>query len=130
MAMDKRIKVGDVYLQLAQPVSVFEKVEASKPETPEALEQQAYIYRPNDPFQSSIDEARAIASIGPSQKPWVKKAWFYLFVIGPLVYTETYVLIMAFDGAVTNRLGFFLLANLIILPVWLLYYSIVKPKIF
>jgi hypothetical protein len=123
------MKVGEVFLELPATIAPAQQVKAEKPEAPEALEEQPYIYRPNDPFQSAVDEARAIASIGPSQKPWVKKTWFVLFVYGPLVYAEIQVLMIALSMAEGSRLERFLLLNAVFLPVWLVYRNICKKRV-
>lgn len=127
--MNERIKVGDGYLELPSARPAFEQLKAEKPEIPEPLEELPYIYRPNDPFQSAVDEARAIASIGPSQKSWVKRAWFVLFVYGPLFYLEVHALILSLSMDEGRRLVNFLLVNLVILPAWFLYRSICKRRI-
>lgn len=134
--MNQRIKVGDVYLQIPEGsgagIDLAPKamaVKAEKPETPEPLEEPQYIYRPNDPFQASIDEARAIASIGTSHKPWVKKTWFVIFIIGPLVYGELYALSLALREQGPESWQAFVGANALILPVWLVYYSIWRRKV-
>lgn len=133
--MNQRIKVGNVYVELpeggATPLDLAagaRPLTAEKPDTPEPLEEPQYIYRPNDPFQSSIDEARAIASIRSSHQPWVKKTWFVLFVLGPLVCGELYALALATSTPGSDAWRVFLGANAIVLPVWLVYFSIWRRK--
>lgn len=134
--MNQRIKVGKVYLEIQQagsaPIDAFPgrlPIKAEKPEMPEPLEEPQYIYRPSDPFQSPIDEARAIASIGPSHKPWVRKTWFVLFVIGPLVYAELKALAAALRVDETERWSAFLGINALILPLWGIYFAIWRRKV-
>ncbi|MFZ6731745.1 hypothetical protein ACO0LG_07470 [Undibacterium sp. Ji42W] len=130
----QRFKVGDFYLELpkgsaisADPAAAT--VKADKPETPVPLEEAQYVYRPNDPFQASIDEARAIASISSSQKSWVKKTWFALFVVGPLVYAELIAIGLSINGDVSSPGLAFLISNALIMPVWLIYYTIWRRKV-
>lgn len=131
--MSQRYKAGDFYLEVpagsaisADPAAAQKKAE--KPETPEPLEEPQYIYRPNDPFQSSIDEARAITSISHSHQPWVKKTWYVLFVIGPLVYAELFALSVFLGDGGEYDAGRFVLINMLVLPVWSVYYMIWRKK--
>lgn len=133
--MNQRIKVGNVYVELRDGggtsldlTASARPLKAEKPDTPEPLEEPQYIYRPNDPFQASIDEARAIASIQSSHQPWVKKTWFVLFVLGPLVLGELYALALAGRASADDAWKAFLGANAIVLPVWLVYFSIWRRK--
>lgn len=133
--MVQRVQVGNVYVEIqggeSSPIQVAPKlppIKAEKPEEPEPLEEPQYIYRPNDPFRASIDEARAIASITASHKPWVKKTWFVIFIIGPLVYAELYGLSQALNSE-SNPVLAFLGANALIIPLWLLYYLIWRRKV-
>lgn len=135
--MAQRIKVGTVYLEvqegafapLRDPINAEQTLKAEKPETPEPLEDAQYIYRPNDPFQSSIDEARAIASITSSHKPWVRKAWFLIFVVGPLIYAELFALSLVLKNFTSSLWVTFAEANAFIIPIWLMYYSIWRRKV-
>ena len=102
---------------------------ADKPETPEPLEEPQYIYQPNDPFRSSIDEAHAIASINTSHRPWVRITWFILFVIGPLVYAELFALATALRQTSTEAWKTFVVVNVVAFPAWLLYFSIWRRKV-
>jgi hypothetical protein len=129
--MNSKIKIGDVIFEVpagssaaGQSKGVPPPIQASKPETPEPLEESPYVYRPNDAFQSVVDEARAIASINSGQKSWVIKTWFVLFVLGPLFYAQCFVLAYA-----QYRQGWYWIRtiatlNLLILPLWSLYYGI------
>ncbi|MBK8338304.1 MAG: hypothetical protein IPL03_17815 [Sterolibacteriaceae bacterium] len=133
--MVQRIKVGEVYLELPQGaesslqlVPTNRVTKAEKPEEPEQLEEQQYIYRPNDPFGASIDEAHAIASIGTSHKPWVKKTWFLIFIVGPLFYGEFFALSQVIFNP-TFPWQSFLGANAFIIPLWLIYFSIWRRKV-
>lgn len=133
--MTHRFKVGNVYLELPEgsttSFSANPKVQPTKseqPETPEPLEEPQYIYRPNDPFQASIDEARAISSIRSSHSPWVRKTWFALFVIGPLVYAQLFALALAQHETGWGWIKAFAGANVFIMPIWLIYFSIWRRK--
>jgi hypothetical protein len=133
--MKQRIKVGDVYLELSEKTSATIKpnpepqtLKAERPEISELAEQPQYIYRPNDPFFSEIDSAHAIASINTSHKPWVKRTWFILFVIGPLVIAQFFALAHSLRHDISESWQIFLLANGIIMPIWFLYYGIWRRK--
>lgn len=132
--MVQRVKIGKVYLEMPegatpiQAVPKWQPVKAEKPEDPEPLEEQQYIFRPNDPFRSSIDQARAIASINSSHKPWVKRAWFLLFIVGPLVYAELHALASALHEHVSAWQAF-LGSNALIIPLWLVYVFIWRRKV-
>ncbi|UCV27191.1 hypothetical protein [Ferribacterium limneticum] len=133
--MVKRMKVGNVYLEIPEGTASHiqvsparQPVRAEKPEEPEPLEEPQYIYRPNDPFRASIDEAHAIASISSTQKPWVKKAWFIIFIIGPLLYGELHALSLAIADSASPWLAF-LRANALVLPLWLIYFFIWRRKV-
>jgi len=134
IVMSKKIKVGEVYLSISAttttaitPAPVTRQITAEKPETPEPLETQPYIYRPNDPFQSGIDEARAISSISHSHKGWVKKTWFLLFVAGPLLLIELRALSLALSPG-EDAVQAFLLVNMTLFPPWLCYYLIWRKR--
>jgi hypothetical protein len=60
---------------------------AEKQHEPEKLESPQYVYRPNDPFQSSVDRVVALGNV-QSTKPWVKKAFLILFLIFPFSIME------------------------------------------
>ena len=132
--MSSKIKVGNVYLEIpettitaitsapeARPITV------EKSDIPEPLEAPQYIFRPNDPFQSGIDEARAISSISTSHKPWVKKTWFILFVLGPLLVIELMAINIALDPR-ADTVRAFLIANAGMFPFWLCYYLIWRKR--
>jgi len=133
--MSEKIKVGEVYLHLSTTTNTAisitpdtRQLTAEKPETPEPLEAQPYIYRPNDPFQAGIDEARAISSISHSHKGWVKKTWFFLFVVGPLLLIELRALSLAISPGEDAAKTFFLV-NLMLFPPWLCYYLIWRKRV-
>ena len=134
--MSKQIKIGNAVFDVPEESSSSitstgqeKPVQNVKPDTPEPLEEKPYIYRPNDPFQASVDEARAIASISTSHKPWVRKTWFVLFVIGPLVYVELMALAANRDLEGWEWGKSLAFANTIFLPVWLIYFSISKRRV-
>jgi hypothetical protein len=64
------------------------RFQAEKPDEPEKLESQPYVYRPNDPFQSSVDRVVALGNVQEA-KPWVKKAFLIMFLIFPGSLMET-----------------------------------------
>lgn len=132
--MSSKIKVGNVYLEIPDTTITTitstpdaRSVKVEKSDVPEPLEVPQYIYRPNDPFQSGIDEARAISSIHTSHKPWVKTTWFILFVMGPLVVIELMAIRMALDPGINAARGF-LSVNAGLLPVWICYYLIWRKR--
>ncbi len=141
ISMNQNIKIGNVVFKLQNenaptielgPNELAPKsqpVNTERPEMPEPLEEPQYIYRPNDAFQSSIDEAHAIASISASHRPWVKTTWFILFVIGPLVYAELFALATALRDSGTDAWKTFFLVNVVISPMWLIYLSIWRRKV-
>lgn len=127
--MNQRIKAGNFYLDVPTRGTSLEshpKAEklliTEKPETPEPLEAKPYIYRPNDPFQSSIDRIEAAGSLSTTHKPWVKTAWLYVFVICPLIFMEMFILALKFNGDGSWR-GFALM-HLIMLSYGLMSYSL------
>jgi hypothetical protein len=133
--MSSKLKIGNIVYEVpagssASGLALDEpQMVASKPETPEPLEEKPYIYRPNDAFQSAVDEARAIASISSEQKPWVIKTWFLLFVIGPLVFGELFALALAQYLHGWDWIRKVAGVNCLILPLWALYYGICRRKV-
>lgn len=134
--MGSKIKIGDVVFEVpegssasAPPAEDSPTLQASKPDTPEPLEETPYVYRPNDAFQSVVDEARAIASISSEQKPWVIKTWFILFVLGPLVYGQLFALALAQHEYGWTWIRTIAGVNLAILPLWSIYYGIWRRKV-
>jgi hypothetical protein len=88
------------------------RFEAQKPEEPEKLESPQYVYRPNDPFQSSVDRVVALGNVR-STKPWVKKAFLILFLIFPFSIMEiTAINALIFEDA-GNKLRSFIEYNAI-----------------
>lgn len=133
--MVQREKIGNVYLEIPesitktiQAVPKQQPLKADKPDEPEPLEEPQYIFRPNDPFRAPIDEARAIASITSSHKPWVKRAWFLIFIVGPLLYAELYALSLVLGEAVSPWKAFFV-ENAFIMPFWLVFFFIWRRKV-
>ena len=132
--MTQRIKVGNVYVEMpgggpqADFLAPSKPLVAEKPETPEPLDETPYIYRPSDPFQSSIDQAHAVASISTEHKPWVRKTWFVMFIVGPLVWAEFVALAVTLNEGFAEGWRAFLVMNLVIFPVWFIYYSIWRRK--
>ncbi|NHZ84074.1 hypothetical protein F2P44_33155 [Massilia sp. CCM 8695] len=102
--MTQRIKVGNFYLDVRTENASLDNLRsaqrpliAEKTDTPEPLEPEPYIFRPNDPFQSSIDRIEAAGRLSPTHKPWVKTAWLYVFVICPLFFMELFTLALKFQ---------------------------------
>jgi hypothetical protein len=127
--VNQRIKAGDFYLEvptvgtsLDNHPGVEKPRMASKSDTPEPLEPKPHIYRPNDPFQSSIDRIQAAASLSVTHKPWVKTAWLYVFVICPLIFMEMFALATKFDA--NNSWTGFAFTHAFMLVYGLLAYSI------
>lgn len=127
--MNQRIKAGNFYLDVPTATSsLANHPNAEKPlimeksDTPEPLEAKPYIYRPNDPFQSSIDRIEAAGSLSATHKPWVKKAWLYVFVICPLIFMELFTLALKFNA--NGGWKGFVLMHLIIVSYGLMSYSI------
>lgn len=88
--MPRTIKMGgmdviipdDSPLAPASAAGSTPQFQADKPEEPEKLESLPYVYRPNDPFQSSVDRVVALGNVQDT-KPWVKKAFLIMFLIFP-----------------------------------------------
>lgn len=134
--MGQRLRIGNVVLEVSansltelSETPTNRELKAEKPDMPEPLEETAYIYRPNDPFRAQIDEARAIGSISATHKPWVKRSWFVLFIIGPLVYAELSALAESLNDETGQPWMWFLGRNLLILPIWFLLYSIWRNRV-
>lgn len=106
---------------------------AEKPEVPDELEEHQYIYRPNDPFQFQIDQARAMASIGSSHVPWVRKAWFLLFIIWPPAQVALQSILSVVQSNTDQHWStfgsLFIRTFTPILPIWLLCLYVWHRKI-
>jgi hypothetical protein len=85
------------------------------------LEPQPYIFRPNDPFQSSIDRIEAAGRLSAAHKPWVKTAWLCIFVICPLIFMELFAI--AGQSQANSGWEGFAIIHLFMLVYWLLSYS-------
>jgi hypothetical protein len=129
--MTGRIKVGNFYFDIpTEGTSLENHPSAEKPliaeksDWPEPLEPKPYIFRPNDPFQSSIDRIEAAGRLSTTHKPWVKKAWLWVFVICPLIFMELFALAQTFaanggwQGFAFMHL-FMLVYGLLSFSVWL-----------
>lgn len=104
---------------------------AEKPEEPERLASSQYVYRPNDPFQSSIDRVVVLGNVHSTGKPWVKKAFMFFFLILPFSCAEIIAVGALFTEPEGRKLGQFLLFNLIGLIVsapYLLIWRGTRPK--
>lgn len=131
--MTQRIKAGDFYLEVPTAGTSLENhpgaekpLNADKSDIPEPLEPKPYIFRPNDPFQSSIDRVEAAGNLAVTHKPWVKTAWLYVFVICPLIFMELFALAIKFQGNAGWR-GF-LIVHVYMLGYGHLSYSIWRNK--
>jgi hypothetical protein len=127
--MTQRIKAGNFYFDirtegtsLENHPSVEKPLVTEKSDWPEPLEPKPYIFRPNDPFQSSIDRIEAAGSLSTTHKPWVKKAWLYVFIVCPLIFMELFTLALTFK-ANSGWQGFAFM-HLIMLVYGLLSYSV------
>jgi hypothetical protein len=134
--MTQRIKIGNVYVEVPEGTAASAKLdapphsyEATKSDTPEPMEEQPYLYQPNDPFRASLDQAHAVTSIDSSHKPWVRKTWFALFVVGPLFYAQAFAFAIAYHGDRSKSLWVFLAINAFILPIWLIYFTIWRRNV-
>jgi|SRR5690242_15283160 len=93
--MPRTIKMGgmDVIIPDDSPLGSTPATEsgpqfqAEKPEEPEKLESQPYVYRPNDPYQASVDRVVALGNVQDT-KPWVKKAFLIMFLVFPAAIME------------------------------------------
>jgi hypothetical protein len=94
---------------------------ADKPEEPETLASPQYVYRPNDPFQSSVDRVAALGNLHSAGKPWVKKAFMFFFVILPFTCVEIIAISALFDQSSDSRLQDFLFINFLGAFVWVPY---------
>jgi hypothetical protein len=131
--VNQRIKVGNFYFDVpteARPPDnhpdAGKPLIASKSDTPEPLEPEPHIFRPNDPFQSSIDRIEAAGRLSATHKPWVKTAWLYAFVIGPLVFMELFAL--ALKSEANSGWKGFAIIHFFMLVYGLLSYSVWLDK--
>ena len=131
--MDQRIKAGKFYLDIPKAGTSLDNHPnaekpraASKSDTPEPLEPKPHIYRPNDPFQASIDRIEAAGSLSTTHKPWVKTAWLYVFIICPLIFMELFALALKFETS-SGWKGFAIM-HFFMLVYGLLSYSIWHKK--
>ncbi len=118
--MAKIIKVGNVYVEIPDesplaPTSSHDSsqpIRAEKPEHPDKHEPTPYIYRPNDPFQSSIDRIEALGNVHKVNKPWVRKAFIFFFLIFPFSLMEIVAVNALFVEPGGQKLKSFLMYNL------------------
>ena len=129
LRVSKTIKVGGIYVEVPDdsplasgPVSDSPlPLTAEKPEEPEKLESGQYVYRPNDPFQSSIDRVVVLGNVHSVGKPWVKKAFMFFFVILPFTCVEIAAISALFNESSNSRLGDFLFVNFLGMFAWAPY---------
>ena len=137
--MTKTIKLGGITVEVPDdsPLASASGVEspaallAEKPEEPEKLASPQYVYRPNDPFQSSIDRVVVLGNVHSSGKPWVKKAAMFFFVILPFSCAEIIAVGALLTEPAGRKLEQFLLFNVIGLIVsapYLLIWRGTRPK--
>ena len=106
--MSKTIKVGGIDVEVPDDSPLAygagnpspAELQADKPETPEKQETLPWVYRPNDPFQSSVDRVVALGNVHEA-KPWVKKTFLWAFLIIPFSIAE----ISAIDALVNKPAG-------------------------
>jgi hypothetical protein len=136
--MNQRIKIGNVYVDIPEGTATSarfglepQSLVATKSDTPEPLEEQPYLYQPNDPFRSSLDQVRAVTSISSSHKPWVRKTWFVVFVVVPILFIELFAFAIAYlgDGNKAKALGAFVAINLFTLPICFFYLTVWRRKV-
>jgi hypothetical protein len=127
--VNQRIKVGNYYLDVPNGdrlpdnhPSVGKPLIASKSDTPEPIEPKPYIFRPNDPFQASIDRIEAAGCLSSTHKPWVKIAWLWVFVFCPLIFMELFAL--ALKSQANSGWKGFAIIHFFMLVYGLLSYSI------
>jgi hypothetical protein len=105
--------------------------EAEKPEEPEKLESPQYVYRPNDPFHSSVDRVVALGNVQTS-KPWVKKAFLFMFLIFPFSIMEITAINALIYEPAGEKLRSFIEYNVIGLiacgPYLLIWYATSRKK--
>ncbi len=107
-----------------QPVYHSENSEIIEPA------EQEYIYKPYDPGQSPVDRARATTNINNHDKSWVKKAWFIIFVIGPLAALGFIAFIMILSNEPLSGIIILLsVLSIIVFPFWLIHYLIWRRNI-
>ena len=105
---------------------------AEKPDEPEQLTPHQHVYRPNDPFQSSIDRVVVLGNLHSTGKPWVKKAFMFFFVILTFTCAEIVAISTLFTndplGSRLQDFAFFNLIGLIVCVPYLLIWRSTKPK--
>lgn len=132
--MERSVKVGNVEVVLPNgaeaPLPAPAVIVAEKPEEAPELEPQTYIFRTSDPFQYSIDQAKAVASISAAHKPWVRKTWFVLFVVCPILVAQVMAL-FALLNQYPHELDWtgFLVIEIAFLPILAVYISIWRRKV-
>jgi len=126
----KKIEIGNFSFEVPDNVSAGNNlpgtrvdIKAEKPDEPDQLEDAQYVFRPNDPLQYHFDHAKAVSTISSSQKPWVKKTWFIIFVLMPLVFGELAMSVLAVKTP-PEGWKIFAMMNVIFLPIWSIYYLI------
>jgi hypothetical protein len=114
VSVTKKIKLGGSYLEVPDDSPLMDQAStkralatrAEKPEEPEELDREPYIYQPNDPFRSSIYRIEALGNVKNSEKPWIRKSFFFFFVIFPLFFGElgSYAIARNEDGTIAWKL--------------------------
>jgi hypothetical protein len=127
--MDQHIKVGNVDVVLPKGLELANtpKIVAEKPDTSQATAPQEYIFRTSDAFQYHVDQAKAVSNISSRHKPWVKRTWFVLFVVFPVIAFEALSIGILLGDGTPNWEGF-LLMNAVGLPFVAIYMAIWRRK--
>jgi hypothetical protein len=137
--MTKTIKIGGLTVEVPDdsPLASGPVVEspaalvAEKPDEPEKLATLEHVYRPNDPFQSSVDRVVALGNAHATGKSWVRKTFLVCLVILPFTFIQIAAIGALFNPSSTSRLSDFLFVNFLGLFVWvpgLLIWRAKRPK--
>ncbi len=104
----KTVQVGGVYLEVPRSSSLGESIAARRPDTlkadkpsePAPLDPQPYIYQPNDLFRAQVDRVVALGSVETVgvAKPWVRKAFFFFFLVVPFAFANLFALALVMHG--------------------------------
>jgi len=120
--MAKTIKMGNIYVEVPDESYLLDSdakqnSDFIKPEEPEALLEEVRVYKPNDPFQSTVDRWEALGNLEKVDKPWIKKGYFIFFIVFPFILFQL-MAVALFLGAnsISNGIKGFLFINII----WLL----------
>ncbi|SMC20395.1 hypothetical protein SAMN02745857_00936 [Andreprevotia lacus DSM 23236] len=90
--MSKKLEFGNLYVEVPDDHILASRAASSTPatraaeksDTPEPLEEQPYIFQPNDPFRASIDRVQAISSLERTDKAWLRHSVLFFMVLLPV----------------------------------------------